>query len=73
MVILGGWVVLMSEVPLYRNVEGVKESAFIADRNQHGHHTFPFVKSLQDLQGYLAHKKTPPPSEPPRTLGIGLR
>jgi hypothetical protein len=25
------------------------------------------------LQGYLAHKKMPTPSNPPRTLGIGLR
>ena len=25
------------------------------------------------LQGYLAHKKTPTPLGPPRTLGIGLR
>ena len=25
------------------------------------------------LQGYLAHKKTPTPMNPPRTLGIGLR
>ena len=25
------------------------------------------------LQGYLAHKKTPSPIGPPRTLGIGLR
>ena len=25
------------------------------------------------LQGYLAHKKTPHPKDPPRTLGIGLR
>ena len=25
------------------------------------------------VQGYLAHKKTPTPSDPPRILGIGLR
>ena len=24
------------------------------------------------LQGYLAHKKTPPPQNRPRTIGIGL-
>ena len=26
-----------------------------------------------DMQGYLAHKKTPNPLGPPRALGIGLR
>ena len=25
------------------------------------------------VQGYLAHKETPNPGHPPRTLGIGLR
>ena len=30
-------------------------------------------RDVLGLQGYLAHKKYPPPQDPPRTLGIGLR
>ena len=45
MVVLGGWVFFMGEVPLYMAVV-----AGLAD---------PL-----DLQGYLAHKKTPTPLGP---------
>ena len=31
-----------------------------------------FFDCPQTLQGHLAHKKTPTPLEPPRTLGTGL-
>jgi len=49
MVILGGWVCLISEVPLY----GSPWMAFNT-----------FSRSLTE-RGYLAHDNTPPPLEPP--------
>jgi hypothetical protein len=30
-------------------------------------------EALGQLQEYLANQKRPPPHDPPRTLGIGLR
>ena len=58
MVILGGWVFLMSEVPLL--------SALDLSR-------CPCLDSASvELQGYLTDKKHPPSEDHPRSLGIGL-
>ena len=41
------------------------------ERNVRG--GLPLAAKCSSLQGYLARKKMPPPLEPHRTLGIGLR
>ena len=75
--ILGGWVFLMSEVPLWRVQAGPpgggvpqETSVLHAGRNQHGHFMFPSGKAV--LQGNLAHKKPPPPWDRHRSLGMVL-
>ena len=73
---------LISEVPLYTviSVAGVFLSAGNSKVFDFG--SLPLISlpslaispSIVHLQGYLANKKTPhPPSDPPRTPGIGLR
>ena len=51
MVVLGGWLFLMCEVPLYSHLLGCF----------HLHAAWDCFH----IQGYLAHKKTPPPLVPP--------
>ena len=70
MVILGGWVLLLSEVPLYaplpRQIRAVansqQASSCIIGFNIHENRS---SYELRAVQGYLAHKKTLTPLEPP--------
>ena len=57
--VLGGGVFLMSEVPLQRSD---------ASRMTQ---TAPQVAQRSYIQGYLAHKKKPPPQEPTVGLCVG--
>jgi hypothetical protein len=61
MVILGGWVFLMSEVPLYVTARShwpclVTRSSWLQE-----HLTHAKVPPPMALQGFLAHKKLHPP------------
>ena len=38
----------------------------------HGLDAPPHAQKVWVVHGFLAHKKHPPPKEPPRSLGIGL-
>ena len=55
MVILGGWVFLTSEVPLYLALQGVGAATPVSRGEQSTR------QQECRLQGYLAHKNPPPP------------
>ena len=57
---------LMSEVPLL-------QWFFLPQSRQEARRTGSRELRTAAIQGYLAHKKTPTPLGPLRTLGIGLR
>ena len=63
MAVLGGWAFLISDVPLCGSLR-VQVYQQVDQLPRLANHL---------VQGYLAHKNTPTPYDPPKTLGRGLR